>query len=64
LFQFTEENDLFGNPRPSLVPISMAIHERRDSEGIIWGSFSAMNFNDQRFYQVCLFYTPENKLFV
>ncbi|KAI6235749.1 hypothetical protein M3Y95_00084400 [Aphelenchoides besseyi] len=51
LFSFTEENDVFGNPRPNMIPISMAIHERRDADGTIWGSFSAMNFNEQRFYQ-------------
>ncbi|KAI6241616.1 hypothetical protein M3Y99_00322000 [Aphelenchoides fujianensis] len=51
LFPFTEENDVFGNPRPNMIPISMAIHERRDPDGTIWGSFSAMNFNEQRFYQ-------------
>ncbi|CAD5222417.1 unnamed protein product [Bursaphelenchus xylophilus] len=51
LFPFVEENDVFGNPKPSMIPISMAIHERRDSDGTIWGSFSAMNFNEQRFYQ-------------
>uniref|UniRef100_A0A915DB20 Methyltransferase FkbM domain-containing protein n=1 Tax=Ditylenchus dipsaci TaxID=166011 RepID=A0A915DB20_9BILA len=51
LFPFTEDNEIFGNPRPNMIPISMAIHERTDSTGTIWGSFSAMNFNDQRFYQ-------------
>lgn len=55
LFPFKEENEIFGKPRPNLIPISMAIHERIDSQkngGLIWGSFSAMNFNEQRFYQV------------
>lgn len=51
LFPFIEENQIFGNPRPSMIPISMAIHERSDPDGTIWGSFSAMNFNEQRFYQ-------------
>ncbi|VDM59251.1 unnamed protein product [Angiostrongylus costaricensis] len=51
LFNFVEENDIFSTPRPSMIPISMAIHERSDSDGIIWGSFSAMNFEEQRFYQ-------------
>ena len=52
LFPFQEENGIFGNPRPSMIPISMAIHERSDHDGTLWGSFSAMNFNEQRFYQV------------
>uniref|UniRef100_A0A914DER2 Uncharacterized protein n=1 Tax=Acrobeloides nanus TaxID=290746 RepID=A0A914DER2_9BILA len=34
-----------------MIPISMAIHERNDKDGTIWGSFSAMNFQEQRFYQ-------------
>ncbi|CAJ0569108.1 unnamed protein product, partial [Mesorhabditis spiculigera] len=51
LFPFTEENDIFGEPRPSMIPISMAIHERNDADGTIWGTFSAMNFNEQRFFQ-------------
>ncbi|KAE9555105.1 hypothetical protein FO519_001680 [Halicephalobus sp. NKZ332] len=51
LFPFKEDNGIFGNPRPSMIPISMAIHERSDPDGTIWGSFSAMNFNEQRFYQ-------------
>ncbi|CAJ0949347.1 unnamed protein product, partial [Mesorhabditis belari] len=51
LFPFIEENDIFGVPRPSMIPISMAIHERNDADGTIWGSFSAMNFNEQRFFQ-------------
>ena len=52
LFPFNEQNDIFGNPRPTMIPISMAIHERNDKDGTIWGSFSAMNFHEQRFYQV------------
>lgn len=38
-----------------MIPISMAIHERNDHDGTIWGSFSAMNFEEQRFYQVHIF---------
>uniref|UniRef100_A0A914YSE8 Uncharacterized protein n=1 Tax=Panagrolaimus superbus TaxID=310955 RepID=A0A914YSE8_9BILA len=59
LFQFKEENGIFGNPRPSMIPISMAIHERSDHDGTIWGSFSAMNFNEQRFYQGIFTVSPE-----
>ncbi|VDO60603.1 unnamed protein product [Heligmosomoides polygyrus] len=51
LFKFTEENDIFAAPRPTMIPISMAIHERSDTDGTIWGSFSAMNFEEQRFVQ-------------
>ncbi|EYC34593.1 hypothetical protein Y032_0001g485 [Ancylostoma ceylanicum] len=51
LFKFTEENDVFSTPRPTMIPISMAIHERNDPDGTIWGSFSAMNFEEQRFFQ-------------
>ncbi|RCN42157.1 hypothetical protein ANCCAN_11899, partial [Ancylostoma caninum] len=51
IFQFTEENDIFSTPRPTMIPISMAIHERNDPDGTIWGSFSAMNFEEQRFFQ-------------
>ncbi|KAK6765229.1 hypothetical protein RB195_025242 [Necator americanus] len=51
LFKFTEQNDIFSTPRPTMIPISMAIHERNDPDGTIWGSFSAMNFEEQRFYQ-------------
>ncbi|VDN23805.1 unnamed protein product [Cylicostephanus goldi] len=51
LFEFTEDNNIFSAPRPSMIPISMAIHERSDPDGTIWGSFSAMNFEEQRFYQ-------------
>lgn len=52
LYPFTEENDIFATPRSTMIPISMAIHERSDPDGTIWGTFSAMNFDDQRFYQV------------
>lgn len=52
LFPFVEDNDVFGVARPTMIPISMAIHERNDLDGTLWGSFSAMNFNEQRFYQV------------
>ncbi|CAB3400403.1 unnamed protein product [Caenorhabditis bovis] len=51
LFPFKEENDIFSTPRHTMIPISMAIHERNDPDGTIWGSFSAMNFEEQRFYQ-------------
>ncbi|PIO73032.1 retinal pigment epithelial membrane protein [Teladorsagia circumcincta] len=51
LFKFTEENDIFASPRPTMIPISMAIHERSDPDGTVWGSFSAMNFEEQRFVQ-------------
>ncbi|VDD93969.1 unnamed protein product [Enterobius vermicularis] len=51
LFPFVEDNDVFGVARPTMIPISMAIHERNDLDGTLWGSFSAMNFNEQRFYQ-------------
>ncbi|CAI5454457.1 unnamed protein product [Caenorhabditis angaria] len=51
LFPFKEENDIFSTPRHTMIPISMAIHERNDADGTIWGSFSAMNFEEQRFYQ-------------
>jgi hypothetical protein len=51
LFPFEEANEIFGNPKPSLIPISMAIHERTDHDGTVWGSFSAMNFNEHRFFQ-------------
>ncbi|GMR63020.1 hypothetical protein PMAYCL1PPCAC_33215, partial [Pristionchus mayeri] len=51
LYPFTEENDVFSTPRSTMIPISMAIHERSDPDGTIWGTFSAMNFDDQRFYQ-------------
>ncbi|VDO70789.1 unnamed protein product [Haemonchus placei] len=51
LFEFTEDNDIFASPRPTMIPISMAIHERNDPDGTIWGSFSAMNFEEQRFVQ-------------
>ncbi len=34
-----------------MIPISMAIHERNDADGTLWGSFSAMNFGEQRFFQ-------------
>ncbi|KAI1712705.1 retinal pigment epithelial membrane protein domain-containing protein [Ditylenchus destructor] len=52
LFPFIEDNEIFGNPRPNMTPISMAIHERTDpADGTLWGSFSAMNFNEQRFFQ-------------
>ncbi|KIH54798.1 hypothetical protein ANCDUO_15054, partial [Ancylostoma duodenale] len=57
LFKFTEENDIFSTPRPTMIPISMAIHERNDPDGTIWGSFSAMNFEEQRFFQVPIFFT-------
>ncbi|KAK0396793.1 hypothetical protein QR680_001859 [Steinernema hermaphroditum] len=50
LFPFIEKNDVFGSPNPALIPISMSVHERRSADGLIWGSFSAMNFNEQRFY--------------
>ncbi|KAI6176686.1 hypothetical protein M3Y97_00825900 [Aphelenchoides bicaudatus] len=59
LFPFTEENDVFGNPRPSMIPISMSIHERTERDGTIWATFSAMNFNDQRFYQGIFTVSPE-----
>lgn len=55
LFPFTEHNDIFQTPRASMIPISMAIHERNDVDGTIWGTFSAMNFEEQRFYQVSTF---------
>lgn len=29
----------------------MAIHERTDQDGLVWASFSAMNFNEHRFFQ-------------
>ncbi|CAI4223079.1 unnamed protein product [Auanema sp. JU1783] len=51
LFNFTEDNNVFGNKKSPMIPISMAIHERNDPDGTIWGSFSAMNFEEQRFYQ-------------
>ncbi|EGT43206.1 hypothetical protein CAEBREN_11287 [Caenorhabditis brenneri] len=51
LFPFKEENDIFSTPRHTMIPISMAIHERNDADGTIWGSFSAMNFEEQRFFQ-------------
>ncbi|VDL70728.1 unnamed protein product [Nippostrongylus brasiliensis] len=51
LFKFTEENDIFATPRPTMIPISMAVHERNEPDGTIWGSFSAMNFEEQRFVQ-------------
>uniref|UniRef100_A0A1I7Z3C5 Carotenoid oxygenase n=1 Tax=Steinernema glaseri TaxID=37863 RepID=A0A1I7Z3C5_9BILA len=50
LFPFTEKNDVFGTPNPAMIPISMSVHERRSADGLIWGSFSAMNFNEQRFF--------------
>ena len=52
IFPFTEDSGIFGNPEPSMIPISMAIHERRDNNDIIWGTFNAMNFDNQRFFQV------------
>lgn len=54
LFPFTEENEIFGHPKASMIPISMAIHERMDldEKNLLWGSFSAMNFNERKFYQV------------
>ncbi|KAI3413938.1 hypothetical protein GPALN_011411 [Globodera pallida] len=55
---FVEENDIFGgSARPSLIPISMAMHERADSagpDGLLWGTFSAMNFDEERFFQAKL----------
>ncbi|TMS36412.1 hypothetical protein L596_003581 [Steinernema carpocapsae] len=50
MFPFIEKNDVFEGPNPAMIPISMSVHERRSSDGLIWGSFSAMNFNEQRFY--------------
>jgi hypothetical protein len=53
----TEDNDVFGgSPRPGLIPISMAMHERADlkESGTIWGTFSAMNFDEERFFQASL----------
>lgn len=41
-----------------MIPISMAIHERNDADGTIWGSFSAMNFEEQRFFQVSFLRIP------
>uniref|UniRef100_A0AC35U8D3 Carotenoid oxygenase n=1 Tax=Rhabditophanes sp. KR3021 TaxID=114890 RepID=A0AC35U8D3_9BILA len=48
---FIEDNDIFNSSKSKMVPISMAIHERVDGTGTIWGSFSVMNFHDQIFYQ-------------
>lgn len=49
-----EENDVFGTPRPNSIPISMAIHERNDPDGTLWGSFSAVSFKEHKFFQVSL----------
>ena len=55
LAHLIEDNDIFGTPRPNLIPISMAMHERADLlDGSIWGTFSAMNFDEERFFQVIL----------
>ncbi|KAL3068462.1 hypothetical protein niasHT_030753 [Heterodera trifolii] len=59
LASFVEDNDIFGtSARPSLIPISMAMHERADTarnakngDEILWGTFSAMNFDEERFFQ-------------
>ncbi|KAH7719753.1 Protein F49E10.2 a [Aphelenchoides avenae] len=51
LFPLVEENDVFGTPRPNSIPISMAIHERNDPDGTLWGSFSAVSFKEHKFFQ-------------
>lgn len=53
LAPFVEDNDIFGaSAKPIIIPISMAIHERADLiDGALWGTFSAMNFDEERFYQ-------------
>uniref|UniRef100_A0A0M3HTB4 Lectin_legB domain-containing protein n=1 Tax=Ascaris lumbricoides TaxID=6252 RepID=A0A0M3HTB4_ASCLU len=51
LFHFIEDNDIFGNPQGATVPISMAIHERSDPDGKLWGSFSAIDFIERHLYQ-------------
>lgn len=52
LFHFIEDNNIFGNPQSATVPISMAIHERSDPDGKLWGSFSAIDFIERHLYQV------------
>lgn len=49
---FIEENDIFNNFKSSMISITMAIHERVDENGILWGTLTTMDFNKQIFYQI------------
>uniref|UniRef100_A0A0N5BYQ1 Carotenoid oxygenase n=1 Tax=Strongyloides papillosus TaxID=174720 RepID=A0A0N5BYQ1_STREA len=49
---FIEENDIFNGTTSKMIPITMAIHEKVDEDGILWGTLSTMNFEKQIFYQI------------
>uniref|UniRef100_A0A0N5A412 Carotenoid oxygenase n=1 Tax=Parastrongyloides trichosuri TaxID=131310 RepID=A0A0N5A412_PARTI len=49
---FIEDNDMFNGSKANLVPITMAIHERVDRDGVLWGTMSALDFHKQIFYQI------------